>query len=285
MNTETLTMFITVAQAGSISAAATQLGYAQSNISTKIKQLEVSLNTQLFYRNNRGVILTATGQQLFKQAIKIVRLTDNITADIQHPNDIRGQIRIGTLQTAASTFLPQVLSHYHQQYAEVALTIQTGTTLASTQSVLNYQLDGAIIGGQISTTDLSVIPLMQESLCLITANVPNVDIQHSPILVFPVGCAYRKNLERWLDNQQITLQQPIEFDYLNAMIASVSAGLGITILPKRVVQPYVDTGAVSTVTLPKPFANLPVSFIYRHDYIIGQPLAQFIDELTNFQNN
>ncbi|MDO7796462.1 LysR substrate-binding domain-containing protein [Lactiplantibacillus plantarum] len=279
MNTETLTMFITVAQAGSISAAAVQLGYAQSNISTKIKQLENTLHTQLFYRNNRGIILTATGQQLLQQAIKIVQLTDKTIADIQHPNDVHGQLHIGTLQTAASTFLPQVLSRYHRQQTKVTLTIQTGTTLASTQSVLNYQLDGAIIGGQISTTDLTVMPLMQESLCLITANSSNIDIQHSPILVFPVGCAYRNTLERWLDSQKITLHQPIEFDYLNAMIASVSAGLGITILPKRVVQPYLEAGAISALALPEPFASLPISFIYRHDYIISRPLERFIAEL------
>lgn len=283
MNTETLAMFITVAQVGSISAAAIQLGYAQSNISTKVKQLENDLNTQLFYRTNRGIILTATGQTLFKQAVKIVQLTNKTIADIQYPNDVHGQLKIGTLQTAATTFLPKVLSRYHRQHAEVALTLQTGTTLANTQRVLNYQLDGAIIAGKVSTPDVTSIPMMQESLCLITANLPDIDIQHSAILVFPTGCAYRKTLEHWLDTQQITIHQPIEFDYLNAIIASVSAGLGLTILPKRVVQPYVDTGAVRAVALPKPFATLPISFIYRHDYIFGRPFEHFISELKSLE--
>ena len=284
MNTDTLKMFITIAQAGSISAAAQQLGYAQSNISTKLQQLEQDLNTRLFYRNNRGIVLTATGQQLLQRASQIVQLTDRTITDIQHPNDVRGKLRLGTLQTAASTFLPPILSHYHQHYPKVTLTIQTGTTLANTQAVLNYQIDGAIIGGTVNDDTLISIPLMQEPLCLITATSSMADIHHTPILVFPVGCAYRKTLERWLDSQQITLHYPVEFDYLNAIIASVSAGLGMSILPTRVVQPYVDAGVLNAVTLPAPFATLPVTFIYRQDTVMSAPFDHFITAIRHYHD-
>ena len=283
MNTDTLKMFITIAQAGSISAAAQQLGYAQSNISTKLQQLERDLNTRLVYRNNRGIVLTATGQQLLQRAIQIVQLTDRTIADIQHPHDVQGKLRLGTLQTAASTFLPPILSHYHRHYPKVTLTIQTGTTLANTQAVLNYQIDGAIIGGTVNDDALISIPLMQEPLCLITANSPTADIQNSPLLVFPVGCAYRKTLERWLDSQQIVSHYPVEFDYLNAIIASVSAGLGMSILPIRVVQPYVDAGTLTAVTLPEPFATLPITFVYHKDAVMSAPLDQFITELQTYR--
>ncbi|MDY1546239.1 LysR family transcriptional regulator [Lactiplantibacillus pentosus] len=282
MNTDTLKIFITVAQAGSISSAAQQLGYAQSNISTKVQQLEAALNTQLFHRTNRGIHLTATGQQLFDQAIQIVQLTEKAIADIQHPHEVRGQLRIGTLQTAASTFLPPILSAYHQHYADVNLTIQTGTTLANAQRVANYQLDGAIIGGQVSDHALTCLPLMQESLCLITANSTNTDITQQPMLVFPVGCAYRQTLTRWRDAQQLPIPQPIEFDYLNAIIASVSAGLGISILPQRVVQPYLDAGAIRAETLPDAFSTLPISFIYRTDAVMAPPLECFIKQIKSF---
>lgn len=281
MNTDTLKMFIMITQKGSITAAANELGYAQSNISTKVHQLEDELHTKLFYRNRRGITLTESGQELFKQAVKIVSLTDQTINQIQHPQTVHGKLRIGTLQTAASTFLPQVLSSYHADNSNVELTIQTGTTLASAQSVLDYELDGAIIGGRTSEDELTSIPLMNEELCLITASSKINDLQASPLLVFPVGCAYRKTLESWLDSQKIIIHHPIEFNYLNAIIASVSAGLGISLLPKRVVQPFVDSGAITTVALPNAFATLPISFIYRKDYVIGQALERFIDGLQN----
>jgi len=82
MNIDTLKMFIMITQKGSISAAANELGYAQSNISTKVHQLEDELGTQLFYRNNRGITLTESGQELLKQSIKIVSLTDQTISSI-----------------------------------------------------------------------------------------------------------------------------------------------------------------------------------------------------------
>src|SRR5699024_38305 len=191
MNTNTLEMFITIAQTGSISGAAEKLGYAQSNISTKLRQLEADLNTQLFYRNNRGIILTDAGKEFYTRTIKIISLTNDAINQLKHPENIQGNIKIGTLQTFASTFLPTVLSKFHQQNPQVELSIATGTTLLSAKRVLNYELDGAIIGGKVSENDLTVIPLMDEQLSLVAPST-DINIDNAPLLVFPVGCAYRK---------------------------------------------------------------------------------------------
>ena len=59
MDLQTLRFFVAVADAGSFSAAAENLHYAQSNLSNRIKQLEEELGEPLFYRHKRGVSLTA----------------------------------------------------------------------------------------------------------------------------------------------------------------------------------------------------------------------------------
>ena len=89
MNTNTLEMFIKIAQTGSISGAAEKLGYAQSNISTKLRQLEADLNTQLFYRNNRGITLTDAGKEFYTRAIKIISLTNDAVDQLKHPENIQ----------------------------------------------------------------------------------------------------------------------------------------------------------------------------------------------------
>lgn len=282
MNTDILKMFIIISQKGSISQAAEELGYAQSNISTKVHQLEADLGTKLFYRNNRGITLTDAGKQLYQQAIKIVRLTEETINSLKHPEQINGELKIGTLQTAASTFLPEVLSTYHQQNPQVKLSIQTGTTLKSAQAVLDYELDGAIIGGHVSDPDLVSVHLTNEELCLASSIDGEPDLNTTSLLVFPVGCGYRKTLESWLDSQKIMIHHPIEFNYLNAIIASVSAGLGISILPKKVADPFVKTGALKIQKLPDPYNNLPVSFIHRKDHVVTRSYENFLNTLTDF---
>lgn len=276
---DTLKMFITIAQLGSISAAATELGYAQSNLSTKVQQLEAAVNTQLFYRTNRGIKLTTPGQAFYEQAIKIVRLTENAIDELQHPRTIQGELHIGTLQTAATTFLPQQLAQFHQANPDVTLTLTTGTTLASITRVHNYELDGAIVAGSVNDPDLTVLPITTDELCLIAANGVEPTLTDHDLLVFPTGCAYRQVLERWLDAEHISLHHAIEFDYLNAIIASVSAGLGISVLPKQVVAPYLASHAVQSFPLPTALATLPVSFVYRKDYVSGPAFEAFVDVL------
>lgn len=275
MNIDALKMFIMIAKKGSISAAASELGYAQSNISTRVQNLENDLQTQLFYRNPHGVTLTSSGEELYVRAIKIVSLSDDTVNKLHHPKEFLGSLKIGTLQTAASTFLPSLLSKYHTKNPNVELTIETGTTLASAQKVLNYQLDGAIIGGTVNEPDLISIPLMDEDICIVTSSDDGVDIKNDSLLVFPSGCAYRNVLETWLNAQNVVVHHPIEFNYLNAIIASVSAGLGISVLPKRIVQPYVDSDALNIVDLPQNLAKLPISFIFRKDYVVNQSFDQF----------
>jgi len=284
MNIEALKMFVIIVQEGSISKAAQKMGYAQSNISTKVHNLELDLNRQLFYRNARGVTLTEAGNELYQQAIKIIQLNIETINKIKHPESATGNLKIGTLQTAASTFLPKILSNYHRNNQAVELSIETGTTLASYQKVLNYQLDGAIIGGRIDESDLCSIPLMSEKLYLVTAKENKTNIEKDSLLVFPAGCAYRKTLESWLDSQQIMIHHPIEFNYLNAIVASVSAGLGISVLPESIAQPFVDSNVIEKVALPSNFSSLPISFIYRKDYVIGTAFEKFIEEIKLFSN-
>ncbi|WP_047999486.1 LysR family transcriptional regulator [Lactiplantibacillus herbarum] len=275
-----LKMFITIAQQGSISAAASELGYAQSNLSTKVQQLETAVSAQLFYRTNRGIKLTSPGQTFYEQAIKIVQLTENAINELQHSQTIQGDLHIGTLQTAATTFLPQQLAQFHQTNPDVNLTLTTGTTLASITHVRNYELDGAIIAGNIDDPDLTVLPITTDELCLIAAAGMQPTLTDHDLLVFPTGCSYRQVLERWLDTEHVSLHHAIEFDYLNAIIASVSAGLGISVLPKRVVEPYLATNVIQSFPLPTALATLPVSFVYRQDYVSGPAFKAFIAGLS-----
>ena len=88
MDLHTLKIFQTVAKLGSISQAARELQYAQSNITMKIQQLETELQTTLFYRHNRGTALTAKGSMLLTYTEKIIDLieeTKNVMIDDQTP--------------------------------------------------------------------------------------------------------------------------------------------------------------------------------------------------------
>lgn len=281
MNIDTFKMIIAIAQSGSISGAADQLGYAQSNISAKVQQLEANLETPLFYRTNRGVILTDAGNKFYKKAVEIVNLTEDAINQVQHPKIIEGDLKIGTLQAASATYLPPILTKYHQAFPKVRLTIETGNPMDNINHVLNYELNGAVIGENVESSDLNFIPLTKEKLCLVSTTKKLPDLATAPFLVFQTGCVYRDVVDGWLKSQGLAIHEAIEFNYLDAIMASACAGLGLAIVPQKVAAPFIENHLLYETELPEEFSEIQLRFIYRKDYLINKPFKEFINILKS----
>ena len=286
MDLQELKVFQTVAKTGSISQAARELNYAQSNISTKIKQLEDDFKTSLFHRHNKGITLTNKGELLLEYSEKIFNLI-NETSNAVMDNDVpRGPLHIGCLETLATTYLPQLISTYHKNYPYVDLTIKTDITSKNIEDVLNYKIDGAFVAGEINHPDLEQKTIKQEELVLITDSLHPVmssieDIQNRTLLVFPNGCTYRKTLEQWLNSEGIVPNKIMEFDTISAIISCVCSGLGISLLPLPVVEKYIDSGVLKYHSIKEPYNKAPIVFIYRKDTFMPKALTQFINTFQN----
>lgn len=289
MDLQALKVFQVVAETGSISKAARELNYAQSNISTKIQQLEAYLQTSLFYRHNRGITLSAKGQMLLKYTEKIFDLIGETTSIMKDDNIPRGPLSIGSMETTAAVHLPKLLSIYHKDYPNVDLTLKTGTSQKNIQEVLQYNLDGAFVVGPINHPELLQKTVIDEELVFITDSIHPImssikDIQTRTLLVFPIGCSYRRILEQWLHNEGLIPNKIIEFDSLGAIISSVCSGLGMSLLPMSVVKEHVQAGTLRCHSIQNSYANVPTVFVYRKDRFMSNALIKFIDMLSNKEN-
>ena len=94
MDLQTLRFFVASADAGSFSAAAENLHYAQSNLSNRIKQLEEELGEPLFYRHKRGVSLTAKGKVFYDYTLMILTLSDEALTVIRDMDHARGKLTL-----------------------------------------------------------------------------------------------------------------------------------------------------------------------------------------------
>lgn len=289
MDLQDLKVFQVVAEMGSISKAARELNYAQSNISTRIQHLEAYLQTSLFYRHNRGITLSTKGEILLKYTEKIFRLIDETTSTMKDDNIPRGPLCIGSMETTAAVHLPKLLSLYHKDYPNVELILKTGTSEKNIQEVLQYNLDGAFVVGPINHPELLQKTVIDEKLVFITDNTHPImssirDIQTRTLLVFPIGCSYRKILEQWLHNERLVPDKIIEFDSLGAIISSVCSGLGMSLLPISAVEKYVQAGTLRCHSIQNSYSDVPTVFIYRKDRFMSRALIKFIDMISNKEN-
>ncbi|MGE6256843.1 LysR family transcriptional regulator [Heyndrickxia sporothermodurans] len=287
MDLQALKIFQTVARLGSISQAARELKYAQSNITMRIKQLEADLQTTLFYRHNRGTKLTAKGSLLLTYTEKIFHLieeTQNVMNDYQTP---KGPLIIGSMETTAAVRLPVLFSKYLKDYPDVDLTLKTGSTEENIQGVLQYELDGAFVSGSIKHTELNQMEVIEEELVLITGtNQPPLssikDIQTRTLLVFRSGCYYREKLEQWLHQENLIPNKIMEFGTLDAIIGCVSAGLGVSMLPQSVIKKNIQDGTLRQYSIPNAYGKVKTIFIYRKDKYLTSSLLKFINLLNEW---
>lgn len=286
MDLQALRFFQTVAELGSISRAARKLNYAQSNLTAKIQQLETELQTTLFYRHNRGTSLTDKGKVLLSYTDEIFQLLDearNVMNDDQTPN---GPLVIGSMETTAAVRLPILLSKFHREYPAVDLTLKTGPTEQNVQGVLQYELDGAFVAGPIEHPDLTYKTVIEEELVLVTdaSHQPLSsikEIQNRTILVFRHGCSYRARFEAWLHQEGVIPEKIMEFGTLDGIIGCVSAGLGISLLPRSVVDKHIEDDLLIHHSIPNQFGKVNTLFIYRKDKYMSSSLREFIEMLRH----
>ncbi|MCM3725094.1 LysR family transcriptional regulator [Neobacillus cucumis] len=286
MDLQTLKVFQSVAKLGSISQAARELQYAQSNITMKIQQLESDLQTTLFYRHNRGTALTAKGSMLLTYTEKIFDLIEETKSVMNDDQTPCGPLIIGSMETTAAVRLPALLSKYHKDFPDVDLTLKTGSTEQNIQGVLQYELDGAFVAGPIEHPELIEKEVIEEELVLITDTIhPPIasfkDIQTRTLLVFHAGCSYRDKLEQWLRQEGVIPKKIMEFGTLDAIVGCVSAGLGVSMVPQSVVAKHVQDGILRQHSIPNLYGKVKTVFIYRKDKYVPSSLLKFINMLSD----
>lgn len=279
-----LKFFQTTAKCGSFLAASHELNYAQSNISTKIQQLEHKLNTPLFYRNNRGVELTPKGKLFLQYSEQILKLLSDAETAMNDTDNAHGSLSLGSLETIAQIHLPGLLSEYHDKYPDVQLSVHTGISTDLVDTVLNRQMDAAFIAGPVSHADLAYQPFVKEELVLATpyniTSIDELDLQSNTLLVFPYGCYYRSLLERLLQDYNLIPNAILEFNSIGALISSLYAGLGIALLPKSILDFHKINSSISFLKLPNNYSSVTTNLVYRKDSYITTAFSKFIDTVS-----
>ncbi|MCJ8008822.1 LysR family transcriptional regulator [Lederbergia wuyishanensis] len=286
MEFKDLEIFQLVADRGTITAAAEELNYVQSNITSRIRKLEAEMNTPLINRHRRGMSLTPEGKKLLTYSTKILFLKEEMKKAVQINKEPSGKLEIGTIESVIH--LPKILSSYIKKYTDVDLSVFTGVTKNLVAEVLNHKLDGAFITESDFDHDLVSHEVFQEELVLISDTRFSTleELKEEPILCFSQGCGYRARLAEWYKDQNITPKKIMEFGTLETILRSVVMGLGIAFVPKSEVIRLEKDGLIQFHKLPEQYSKIKTVFIRRSDTYLTPTIEKFIETIEiNKQEN
>ena len=278
---DSLEIFRTVVAEGGVIRAANKLNRVQSNVTTRIRQLEDRLGHPLFLREGRGLRLAPAGRRLLPYADRLLRLADEAESELRSDLPL-GTFRLGSLESTAGSRLPPVLSRFHKLYPGVVVELVAGTTGALVRRVTAFEIEAAFVSEPFSAAGLETLPVFEEELVLITtpglAPVARAaDLRGMTLIAFAEGCSYRRVIEQWLGKGGIVAARSLEFSSYQAMIACVAAGTGFAIVPLSVLKALRATADVQQHALPARIRTSRTHLVWRGTPSVA--LARLIEML------
>lgn len=252
MELKNLITFIHVAELGSFTKAAEQLGYSQSTISFQIKQLEDELDCLLFERINHTITLTERGHELVSYAHKVRALTEDFKESITKEDDCRGHIHIVTPDSVCEDMIYSRYIDFHNKYPNISIKFTTADTSVMFDMLDHNEAD-AIITLDSHSYRKDYVIAKEESLPMhfVTnskskfagkKNLQIKDIAGEPFILTEYGQGYRRVFDKELAKKSLEITPVLEIGRTDIITNLLAKSDMISYLPDFVTKELIESG-------------------------------------------
>ncbi len=242
-----LETFVTVVRCGGIGKAAEQLNLTQPAVTTRIRNLEYSVSAKVFDRRAKGLSLTKRGELLLTYAEQFLHLSELVERDVVDPKGAERRLRLGVSETIAQSWLPQFIERLNQEFPKLSIEINVDISTALRQSLLDREVDLAILLGPVSEFSVDNIALPEFELSWYAP--ASLEMAEAQKLNRPVASYARQT--RPYRELKSSLFERVGADVLMYPSSSLSAcfrlvetGQCVAALPKILANDYVVRGTI-----------------------------------------
>jgi len=256
-----LVTFKTIVEKDGFKRAAEHLGYAQSSVTTHIKELERELGKPLFDRLGKKVVLTQYGHHFLLYAAKIIDLFSQALNTNDEPI---GNLIIGISESLTIDRIPPILIEYKRLYPKVNLSLKSIDNYDVTSYLQNGDIDLALIleKDDLSLSELFTENLKREKMVLIR---PNDVKDSSTVLYTERSCSYKSVFEHYINYKQMDVKESLDFQSIEAIKQCVRSGLGISLVPYFSVKEELITNKLSGEEVPPDHPAISTFLAYHKD--------------------
>lgn len=252
-----LRIFETVCRHMSITRAAEELYLSQPSVSLAIAELEKKYDLRLFDRIGKKLYLTPAGEELLGYVHTIINQVDNMEQHMKS-GARKSVLRVGTSMTVGGCLLPDCAQRFAEAYPDIRVEALVERTDVIEQKVLNNDLDIGFVEGLPKASQLLITPFAEDELAVVcAAGSPLLtkaplrcqDLPSLPLLLREKGSGTRAVVDNLMDMRSITLKPLWESLSTLALIGGVKRGLGVSILPVRVIQEELQNGGLAILPI------------------------------------
>ena len=287
MELRNLITFIHVAELGSFTKAAEQLGYSQSTISFQIKQLEDELGCLLFERINHTISLTERGYDLVSYAHQVRALTDEFKESMLKEQECAGHIHIVTPDSVCEDMIYSHYIDFHKAYPNISIKFTTADTSVMFEMLDHNEADAIItLDSHSYRKDYVIAKEEPLSMHFVTStrskfagkkNLKMKDIAAEPFILTEYGQGYRRVFDKELAKKSLEITPVLEIGRTDIITNIVAQSDMISYLPDFVTRNLVDSGDLCYLDVTDMNIEIWKQLIYHKNKWISKSLKAFID--------
>lgn len=257
INSNDLKCFLVTAKTLHLTRAAQELGLSQPALSHCIKRLEAEVGVELFLRRKDGLILTKAGSYLFQKGQVVCNELEDIAYFLDTGKSSQKKVlSLGMHPSVAAYTLPLVM----KETTNFELSLNFGLSKEVTTLVEEGKIDCAIAINPYPHSNLIITPLGEDKFTLWChkkyKKQPNADL-----LFFDPQLHQSHFLLRQLEKMGMKFSRHIEVTNLELIAKFVYEGVGVGILPEKVIKNYSPGETLTYHDKVKPFID-KICFVY-----------------------
>lgn len=252
-----LQTFLTVFEAGRVSAAAKELHLSQPAVTAQLRKLEETLETPLFLRSVRGVTPTEAGLRLADRARAIQTMIDETVRAVKGNEEKTSTLVLGASTTIAAHVLPPLLAKFRASNRGVAFRVIVGNTEEVVEHVRAGRVPLGLVEGHARASAIRLEPCLDDEIVPVVGEhapfrVKSVaDLETTPLLWRESGSGTRAVVERALRtagvNRRAIRAMDVELRSTEAILGGAAAGLGVAFVSRISARPHTAAGLVRVV--------------------------------------
>lgn len=274
-----LNTFLAVARHGSFVAAGHEIGLTAAAVGLQIRALEDELRQKMFDRSGRSIVLNTVGRAMVAPLTDIVAQYDALS-DLADCESLGGKLVMGALVSALMGAFADCLLSLASQHPALEVKLFSGLSADFTRRVEGGELDAAVVAQPPFRLPTSLVwtSLYDEPMVMIVPCEPRFALAKEPLRILRESPFLRFDREAWtghlvndaLNQAGAKVREGMELNSVEAILALVRQGFGVSIVPKLANVQWSRDRALRLVLLPGVNVKRHVGLLERREHGRGR---------------
>lgn len=267
----------------SFSTAARNLYISQSAISQSILSLEKELDTQLFIRQSKGVILTKEGEILYQHISQALSLITSVENQIANQHDLTsGELTIGAGDTVSENYIMPYLVQFHKLYPHVSIKMVNRTSLEIIDLLKTGQIEIGFINMPLNDESLTIKQCIQVHDIFVSKVQDNhiytlQEISQEPLILLEKNTNSRHYVDKHFASNGILLKPVIELGSHELLLDAAKNNLGKACVIKEFSLEELENQDIYEIQLSIPMPKRSIGYAYHSRKTLTPASLKFIE--------